>query len=61
MAVSMKNVMIVDYKKNTMIKQEVPSLLINAWYLDDGVLVGKQAELQKVIDILLREGPARCF
>ena len=42
-----------------MIKQEIPSLIINAWYLDDGVLVGKKAELQKVIDILLREGPAR--
>ena len=42
-----------------MIKQEVPSLMINAWYLDDCVLVGKMAEPKTELDNLLREGPAR--
>ena len=42
-----------------MIRHEVPTLKLNAWYLDDGVLVGRKEELQLVIDILLREGPAR--
>ena len=42
-----------------MIKQEVPGLKINAWYLDDGVLAGSKAELQEAVDIITREGPPR--
>ena len=37
------------------ITTEVPGLKVNAWYLDDGTL----ADLQKAVDIILREGPAR--
>ena len=42
-----------------MIKEEVPGLDVNAWYLDDGDLVGTTEQLQQAVDILLREGPAR--
>ena len=42
-----------------MIDQEVPSLKMNAWYLDDGALVGSKEDLQKAVDIILREGPPR--
>ena len=42
-----------------MIQEEVPTLDVNAWYLDDGTLVGTKDELQAVVDILQREGPAR--
>ena len=38
---------------------EVPELKLNAWYLDDGTLAGRRADLQKAVDIILREGPAR--
>ena len=41
------------------IAEEVPDLLLNGWYLDDGVQVGKLADLSKVIHILLQDGPAR--
>ena len=42
-----------------MIKQEVPGLKINTWYLDDGVLAGSKAELHEAVDIISREGPPR--
>ena len=42
-----------------LIKEEVPDLDVNAWYLDDGDLVGTKEQLQQAVDILLREGPAR--
>ena len=42
-----------------MIEQEVPGLKINAWFLDDGVQVGTKEELEKVVQILKREGPGR--
>ena len=32
---------------------------MNAWYLDDGTLVGTAPELSQVVDIMVREGPAR--
>ena len=41
------------------ITTEVPGLKVNAWYLDDGTLAGTMADLQKAVDIILREGPAR--
>ena len=41
------------------IKEQVPSLDLNAWYLDDGTLVGTVAELRQAVDIIVREGPAR--
>ena len=42
-----------------MIRQEVPDLKLQVWYLDDGTLIGTKADLQKAVDIILREGPAR--
>ena len=41
------------------IQEEVPDLRVNAWYLDDGTQVGSRAQLQQVVDILEKEGPAR--
>ena len=41
------------------IEEEVPDLEVNAWFLDDGDQVGTPEQLQKVVDIILREGPAR--
>ena len=41
------------------IKEQVPTLDLNAWYLDDGTLVGTAPELSQVVDIMVREGPAR--
>ena len=38
------------------IKESVPGLLVNAWYLDDGTLCGSQEDLAAV---LLAEGPSR--
>ena len=40
------------------IEDQVPSLDLNVWYLDDGTLVGTVPELQQVVEIILREGPA---
>ena len=41
------------------ILQEVPTLRLNEWYLDDGTQIGCREDLQMVVDIILREGPAR--
>ena len=43
----------------TSIKERVPGLATHAWYLDDGTFVGKEEELEQVLDVLVREGPAR--
>ena len=40
------------------IEERVPGLKVDAWYLDDGTLVGTLDHLQEVVDILLAEGPA---
>ena len=40
-----------------LILQEVPTLDINAWFLDDGTLVGCREDLRKAVDIIQREGP----
>ena len=41
------------------IKEEVPSLLINAWYLDDGTLCGSVGDLCSALAIIESEGPSR--
>ena len=41
------------------IEEQVPTLDLNAWFLDDGTLVGSGAELSQVVDILLEEGPPK--
>ena len=41
------------------IKEEVPTLTLNAWYLDDGHIIGNKVELAQVVDIIVREGEAR--
>ena len=40
------------------IKAEVPSLTLNAWYLDDGTLVGPPESLSAALNIIEREGPS---
>ena len=41
------------------IKREVPSLLCNAWYLDDGTLCGTPQDLAAAMKIIEEEGPPR--
>ena len=41
------------------IKEEVPNLLINAWYLDDGTLCGSASDLCSALAIIEEDGPAR--
>ena len=41
------------------IKEEVPGLLINAWYLDDGTLSGSLSDLSRALAIIESEGPSR--
>ena len=41
------------------VEEEVPNLDLNEWYLDDGTMVGSVEDLQKVVDVLQREGPVR--
>ena len=41
------------------IKEEVPSLKINVWYLDDGTLCGTPNDLLKALKIVEEDGPAR--
>ena len=38
---------------------EVPRLKVQAWFLDDGTCVGREDDLAKVVDLLVKEGPAR--
>ena len=40
------------------IKREVPHLLINAWYLDDGTLCGNPDDLLRALKIVEEDGPA---
>ena len=39
------------------IHNDVPGLLINSWYLDDGVLCGPYDDLMKTLDIIESAGP----
>ena len=41
------------------IKEEVPGLKINAWYLDDGTLCGSPNDLLEALKIIEQEGPTR--
>ena len=41
------------------LKLQTPDLVVNEWYLDDGVVVGSREDLQKVVDIMLSHGPER--
>ena len=41
------------------IKSEVPTLRINGWFLDDGLLTGTKQEVIKAIQIILKSGPPR--
>ena len=40
------------------IKAEVPSLSLNAWYLDDGTLMGSPEDLAAALRIVERDGPS---
>jgi hypothetical protein len=40
------------------IQEEVPGLLQNSWYLDDGLLGGPEEQLAKALDIILTESPS---
>ena len=41
------------------IRDEVPSLKVNGWILDDGVLGGQVEDVRRALDILLTDGTAR--
>ena len=41
------------------IQERVPTISVNAWFLDDGTAVGRVGELKQVVDILVSEGPVR--
>ena len=41
------------------IKDEVPNLLLNAWYLDDGTLCGSPSDIAAALKIIEDEGPSR--
>ena len=41
------------------INLEVPELEVNAWLHDDGTLVGTNKQLQRAVDVILQDGPAR--
>ncbi len=43
----------------TKIAAECPSLLLNSWYLDDGVLIGKPEDLCRALSIIKRDGPGK--
>ena len=43
------------------IKAEVPGLALNAWYLDDGTLVGSPEDLAAALHIVERDGPSLCL
>ena len=41
-----------------MIKAELPGLTLNAWYLDDGTLMGHLEDLAAALHIVERDGPS---
>merc|ERR1711994_1227579 len=41
------------------IQQEVPSVRLNAWYLDDSHILGRKQELVQALQIIKREGEPR--
>ena len=40
------------------IKAEIPGLALNAWYLDNGTLVGSPGDLAAALHIIERDGPS---
>ena len=42
-----------------LIEERAPGLACNAWFLDDGTLVGKVEDLCTTVDILMQEGPSK--
>ena len=40
------------------IKEACPSLALNVWFLDDGTLIGKTADVLRAVQIITDEGPA---
>ena len=43
------------------IASEVPGLLLNGWFLDDGSLIGKLEDLSAAANIIRQEGPTKGF
>merc|ERR1711954_632196 len=41
-----------------LIKDRLPALNMNGWFLDDGLLGGKQSDLAEAARIILENGPA---
>ena len=41
------------------IKEEVPDLKVNAWYLDDGTLCGSPSDLVRALEIIEEMGAQR--
>ena len=41
------------------IKREVPGLLLNSWYLDDGTLCGSPSDIHSALAIIEADGPSR--
>ena len=41
------------------ISLEVPNLVMNSWYLDDGTLCGSMSDIQSALNIIEEEGPSR--
>ena len=39
------------------IRDELPDLTLNKWYLDDGVIAGRSADVLKVLELLTAHGP----
>ena len=40
------------------IRAEVPGLTLNAWYLDDGTLMGSPEDLAAALNIIEEDGPS---
>ena len=43
------------------IQAEIPALLMNAWYLNDGTLCSSLADLSSVLGIIESEDPLCCL
>ena len=41
------------------IAEEVPDLLLNGWFVDDGGGAGRLGDLSRMVDIILQDGPAK--
>ena len=41
------------------IRHRIPSIYLNGWFLDDGILGGKKEDLKEAAKILLDDGPIR--